>query len=276
MNKRFCILYFIEIYNSIGENINHFVRQIEEDQGVRVFMIDNATDEQIQTLKQQLLSIPGISSADFISQADAYKEMKEEYEKYEDGDKVMQGYQESIFPVAYKVKFKDLGKAEEIEEQIKKLDNVDTVAMEDDMMQKLNLFARGTRIVTYVIAILLVIFAIFIITNTIKLTVYARRKEISIMKYVGATNGFIRWPFAVEGMIIGIISGLIATGILSLVYNMFIQSEGFKNFLKGISQVLTVLNFTDMLELIILVYMVLGILIGALGSTISMRKYLKV
>ena len=94
------------------------------------------------------------------------------------------------------------------------------------------------------------------------------------MKYVGATNGFIRWPFAVEGMIIGLISGAASTGILSGIYYMIAHNYTFTQFIGKIG--LTLLPFSEMLNTIIIIYLVLGIGIGVLGSTISMRKYLKV
>ena len=113
-----------------------------------------------------------------------------------------------------------------------------------------------------------------IISNIIKLTVYARRKEISIMKYVGATNGFIRWPFAVEGIIIGLISGAISLGIIATLYLLIAQNVNFISFLSKIG--LSLLEFSEMFNLILIVYLVLGVGIGILGSTLSMRKYLKV
>ena len=133
---------------------------------------------------------------------------------------------------------------------------------------------NGIRIVTAVILVGLVIGAIFIISNTIKLTVYARRKEISIMKYVGATNSFIRWPFIVEGIIIGILSAaisiLVVGGTYKLIATKILASEAIQK--MGISLV----SFGDMFNMIIVVYLILGIGIGILGSSISMRKYLEV
>ena len=134
--------------------------------------------------------------------------------------------------------------------------------------------AKGIRIATYVISICLVVFAIFIIANTIKLTVHARRREISIMKYVGATNSFIRWPFAVEGMIIGLIAGAVSTALLAVIYSLAVSNDGFSGFISKMG--LTLLNFSDLINLVVIVYLALGIGIGVLGSTISMRKYLKV
>ena len=122
--------------------------------------------------------------------------------------------------------------------------------------------------------ILLLIISIFIISNTIKLTVHARRKEISIMKYVGATNGFIRWPFVVEGMIIGIFASLISIVIVGGAYNLLAEQFANTQFIQIIG--VNLVTFQDMLSSIIIVYLLLGIGIGALGSIISMRKYLKV
>ena len=128
--------------------------------------------------------------------------------------------------------------------------------------------------VTFVMFVILILISLFIISNTIKLTVHARRKEISIMKYVGATNGFIRTPFIIEGVIIGLISGLLSIIVVGSGYNyiatQLAQSETWQKL--GIE----LLSFGDMLWQIILVYMLLGVGIGIVGSSISMKKYLEV
>ena len=259
------------IFFVIGENLNHFVEEVEADQGIQVYMKLDVTDEQITTLKQQIQSIEGVNTTEFISQAQALQQVKDRF-----GEKasLLEGHDESIFPVSYIVTLTDLKLSGSVQEQISKLENVGEIRSSNETIGTLVKIANGIKIATYVISICLIIFAVFIITNTIKLTVHARRREISIMKYVGATNGFIRWPFAVEGMIIGLISGLIATGLLSGVYSAVAANQGFITFISKMG--LTLLNFTDMLNLIILVYLLLGIGIGVLGSTISMRKYLKV
>ena len=132
----------------------------------------------------------------------------------------------------------------------------------------------GIKIGSYVIIIALIAVSIFIISNTIKLTVYARRKEISIMKYVGATNSFIRWPFIVEGIIIGLLSGIISLVIISGLYMVVSRNVTFVNFLANLG--LKLLEFNEMFNFILIVYLVLGMGIGIIGSSLSMRKYLKV
>ena len=259
------------IFFVLGENLNHFVEEIEQEQGLQVFMTTDPdpTDEEIEKLKQELLAMNGVNTVEFVSKSDAYETLKNSM-----GEERLEGFEEDLLPVSYIVTLTDLSLSSQIQEQISALDNVDSIESSNETMNVLVKIARGIRIGTYVILVCLIIFAVFIITNTIKLTVHARRREISIMKYVGATNGFIRWPFAVEGIIIGIISGAISIGILSGIYSLIVRWDGFVQTLSNIG--LTLLQFSDMLNLIIIVYLILGIGIGVLGSTISMRKYLKV
>ena len=259
------------IFFVIGENLNHFVDQVQSEQGIRVFMDLDAKDEDISKLKQELLAIDGVNTVDFISQAQALQQLKE---RFGQKDYLLDGRDESIFPVSYVVTFTDLSKATSIQEKIEKLENVKKITSKNETIGTLVKIAKGIRIATYVISICLVVFAIFIIANTIKLTVHARRREISIMKYVGATNGFIRWPFAVEGMIIGVIAGVISTALLAAIYSLAVENAGFVGFISKMG--LTLLNFSELINLVVIVYLVLGIGIGVLGSTISMRKYLKV
>ena len=259
------------IFFVIAENLNHFVDQVQSEQGIQVFMKLDSTDEQITKLKQELLAIDGVNTVDFISQAQALQQIKEKKKKKA---YLLEGRDESIFQVSYVVTLTDLSKSSKIQEQIKKLENVDEIRSSNETIGTLVKIAKGIRIATYVISICLIVFAIFIIANTIKLTVHARRREISIMKYVGATNGFIRWPFAVEGMIIGVIAGVMSTALLAAIYSLAVGNAGFVGFISKMG--LTLLNFSELINLVVIVYLILGIGIGVLGSTISMRKYLKV
>ncbi|MCI9063466.1 MAG: ABC transporter permease [Clostridia bacterium] len=260
------------VFFVIGQNLNHFVEQVESKQGIQVYLKKDATEIQIQEMKTQLQSIQGVNTIEYVSKEDALQQMKNKL-----GEKayLLKGYEQSNpFPVSYVMTLTDLNLSSQIQEQIKQMDNVDDIRSSDKTINTLVKLARGIKIGTYIILAFLIIFSVFIIANTIKLTVHARRREISIMKYVGATNGFIRWPFAVEGMIIGIISGAASIGILSGIYYLVAQNESFIQFLSKIE--LTLLQFGDMLNIILIIYLILGIGIGVLGSTISMRKYLKV
>ena len=261
------------IFLILGENINHFVKEIESAQGIQVFIKNEATQDQVDELKEKIMNIEGVSTATFKSKEDALNQMKE---KFGDKQDLLEGYEgeNNIFTASYVVTLTDLNQSKTVQEQILTFDMVKKITSKDETVTTLINLANGVKIVTGVILVLLVIISIFIIANTIKLTVHARRKEISIMKYVGATNGFIRWPFIVEGMIIGVFASAISITIIGVAYSFIAQSLVDSDFMQLIN--MSLISFSDMFNSIIVVYMLLGIGIGALGSIISMRKYLKV
>lgn len=257
----------------IGENVNYMVKEIEAEQGMQVFMVKDATEEQIQKLGEQIKELDYVAKTEFVSKEQAYNIVKE---KYGDYGRFLEGYtiEKNPFKVSYVVTLTDLSKSEEVRAQIKKLDNVNNIEMRDKTINALVGIANGIRWISAGILVLLIVISIFIIANTIKLTVHARRKEISIMKYVGATNGFIRWPFIVEGILIGIVSAMISILILGVSYN-FIVGKIMESSVTSMINI-TLLQFSDIFGLVVAVYLGLGIGIGCIGSAISMRKYLKV
>ncbi len=261
------------VFLILGENINHFVREVEDAQGIQVFATREATTEQVQKLGEEIQKINGVNTTQYVSKETALDQMKEKFSEHEE---FLEGYEgeNNIFSDSYVVTLTDLNLLEQVQEEISKLDNVKEITSSNETVSTLIDLANGIKIVTGVILVLLIIISIFIIANTIKLTVHARRKEISIMKYVGATNGFIRWPFIVEGMIIGIISSAISILLVAIAYNFIAEQMVNSQFMKMVG--VSLVGFSDMFSSIIFVYMLLGIGIGALGSIISMRKYLKV
>ena len=195
------------------------------------------------------------------------------------------GYTESEhpFPPSFIITFTNLEKVDEVVGKIEALENVTGTTAEDqkENTKSLTKLNRNVNIAIIVIGGGLIIFSIIIIGNTIKLTVHARRKEISIMKYVGATNNFIRAPFIVEGIIIGIISSFLSLLLLAGLY-VWIKSNiignGLENWLQrlGVSSGIQLLEFSQMLTQISVIFLAMGIGIGVFGSMRSMRKYLKV
>lgn len=254
----------------IGENINAFVENVADAQEIRVIIDNNATDSEIEEVGKEILSIDGVRSAEFVSKEDALDYMKDLV-----GEDLIEGYSErNIFSVAYNVTLTDLELNDEVQENILQLDHVKKIVSSNQVIAQIISLAKGIRIVTAGILVLLIIISVSIIANTIKLTVHARRKEISIMKYVGATNSFIRWPFLVEGIIIGVVAGLLSVAIIGAAYTGIANQVAGTTFLEIAHWEL--LEFKDMFNLILTVYLVLGIGIGVLGSGISMRKYLEV
>ena len=266
------------IFFIIGENINHIMKTIEEEQGMQVFIIEEADSKEVQEVRDMISSIDGVASATIYTKQDALDEMKV---KLKDNQEVLAGYDgdNNIFPDSVIVKLTDLEKSAEVQEKIYQIqingkNYIDEIRSSDKTINALINIANGIKIVTGVLLVLLIAISVFIISNTIKLTVHARRKEISIMKYVGATNSFIRWPFIVEGIIIGIISALLTILIIYVGYTFIISK--ILGVFNSIQVNVSLLTFKDMYQMILIVYMALGIGIGVLGSSISMRKYLEV
>ena len=257
------------IFFVIGKNISNAIDQVESSQAIEVFIENDATDEAIEKLGQEILEIDGVNTIQFKTKEQALNQMKEILKSDQD---ILNGM--DIFPASYIVKLTDLTLSSQVQEEISKLDNVKNINSSDETSAKLVSIGNTINIITAIILILLILISIFIIGNTIKLTVHARRKEISIMKYIGATNSFIRAPFVVEGIIIGTVASLISVLLIGLAYNM-VSNRIIGSSLNNIIG-FNLLSFNELFNLIIVVYIALGIGIGILGSAMSMRRYLKV
>ncbi len=266
------IMIFFGICFMLVGNFNSFIKQVEAEQGIQAYITNDATDDEVKELGEEIKALDGVNTIEYVSKEEALQHMKDRL-----GDKsyLLDGYdQNNVFPSSYVVTLTDLGKSSEVQAKIKEMQNVKKITSSDETIDMLVRIAKGVKIGSYVIIAALIAISVFIISNTIKLTVYARRKEISIMKYVGATNSFIRWPFVVEGIIIGLISGAISLALVAGLYMVISQNTTFVGFLSNLG--LRLLDFSDMFNLILIIYLVLGVGIGVLGSSLSMRKYLKV
>ena len=267
-----CTMFIFGVFFALGQNINHVVEEVEMQQGIQVFIKNEATEEEIKELETEIMALDGVNTTTFVSKQEALDQMKANLKENQD---VLDGYEENnIFPASYIVTLTDLTKSESVQDSILQMDQVKKITSRDETISALIKIADGIRFITGVILVLLIAISIFIIANTIKLTVHARRKEISIMKYVGATNSFIRWPFVIEGIVIGILSAGITILLLSAAYNAVIAQIVASQVIATIN--ISLLAFHDMIYLISIVYLVLGIGIGVLGSSISMKKYLQV
>lgn len=266
-------MFIFGIFFILGENINFFVKGLEDEQAIRVNIVKSATDEEIETLKEEIKKIEGVNTEniELLTEDDALESLREQFG---DNAYVLDSYDAQVFSKAFMVRLTDLELNLQVQDEIGKLENVKSISNSNQTVSALTSVANGIRIVTLVLLVLLIIISIFIISNTIKLTVHARRKEISIMKYVGATNGFIRFPFIIEGIIIGIIAGAITILLIGLAYNGIMPA--FVNTATSIKLGIDLVSFADMFTSIVTVYLMLGIGIGVIGSSISMRKYLEV
>ena len=265
-------MFMFGIFFLISENVNFVMRQVESQQGMRVILQKELSDDDMNGIGNKIRQIQGVNKATFVSEAEALSTVKTWLGEHQD---VLVGYDEdNPFPASYFVTLTDLDLNDSVQEQILKIEGVTEIRGNNETISNLAVIAKNVQIITLVLLIILIVISIFIISYTIKLTVYARRREISIMKYVGATNGFIRTPLVVEGIIIGIISSALTLGIVSGLYNVALSKILESTVFKRVP--VTLYSFNDLFVKILIVYIILGTGIGILGSVISMRKYLKV
>ncbi len=258
------------IFFTIGQNVAHIMDSVQDAQSIQVWVVKDATADQVSAFGDELKAMEEVNSVKFVSKEETANKYKEKLKDYPNAADTIQA---EYFSDSYVITLTDLSLNSKVQAKIKDLDNLKKITSSNDAIAKLIKIAKAVRIGTAVLLAACIFIAIFIISNTIRLTVEARKKEIFIMRYVGATNSFIRWPFIVEGIIIGIIAGMISimlTGIgYKFVQGKIVETEVFK------SLAITMTSFGDMFNMLIIVYLALGIGVGIVGSAISMRKYLK-
>ena len=249
-------------------NINVALKDVQEQNIIMVYLDDNISEEDINTVGQDIRMIGDVDSAEFVSKEDAYQA---QLESLGDDAKLMEGLEENPLPDSYEVYLKTLEHYDGVVDSLKSIDNVSSVRGNSDLAEQVRQLSRAVTIVSVGIIIMLLAVSLFIIANTVRVTMYNRRLEISIMKAVGATNWFIRWPFIIEGIIIGIVSGLISELLVWALYSLTMRNVGSVFALLGSAAI----PFSAYAVPMLLAFIFVGILAGAVGSIVSMTRYLK-
>ena len=242
---------------------------IIEGQNIVMAYVDaNADDVATQMLGVELRNLPNVATVEFVSKEDA---LKRQIASYGENMEILNGLPEDILPDAYKITVDDLTLFDETVEKIRGLDNVLEIQENSELAAKLANIRDAVTYISLGIVSILFFVSLFIVSNTIRITIFNRRLEISIMKAVGATNSFIRWPFVVEGVLLGVISAVIALGVEYGIYE--IASIWLENILGPLGG--KPVEFLSAIWLILAVFLFIGVFIGAFGSAISLNKYLK-
>ncbi len=250
-------------------NIESLLGRIEEENVVMVYIQDGTADADINAMGDSLKKMDNIKEVEFVSKESAWQEQLDTMEEAQ--AKFFTEISSDIpLPDAYKVTVNDLSQFDSTVNQIKQLQHIDTIRENKDLAQKLVTIRHGVEVISVVIVAVLLAISVFIIQNTIKLTVYSRRLEISIMKSVGATNGFVRLPFVVEGMILGVISGVISLGLVWAFYEFAITQFG--DLISSLG--LEALKFSNYALPMLGIFIAIGIVTGVGGALLSMGKYL--
>ena len=251
-------------------NLNQMANKVEEDVKINTLIDRTADPDVITELGKEIKEINGIDSVVFSSN-------DEELEKLinsmgDDGKSWELFEQDNPLNHVYIIRAQNPEDTMKIAEKVEKLDGVQEVNYGEDVVQRLFEFNKYARNIGLVLIIGLVFTAIFLISNTIKITIMARSREIGIMKLVGATNGFIRWPFFVEGLLLGVIGSIIPIGVVLGGYDYLEKVVSGQNKYAFVD----ILPFNPFAWQLSLIILAIGALIGTWGSVMSIRKFLKV
>ena len=255
----------------LSENVNKFTDDIEKDVTIVVYIDKDATEEDKEAIKININLLPNIESIEFLSKEDIRKDMSTESDEL---GTILSGYDEATNPLLdeYLVKVKDTEKIGETATAIKEIEKINTVKYGEGMVEELVKIFNIIKKITIVIVVGLVIVTAFLISNTIIITINNRKRQIEIMRLVGASNSYIKLPFFFEGIILGFLGSIIPIFLTCYGYIFLYQK------MEGVlfTEVITLVNPDKILFTLSLILLSIGVVVGALGSYRAVRRYLKI
>ncbi len=248
-------------------NINEMIADLESENEVVAFIDENLTEEEARAIEPLIEAVPNVADAQFMSRAEAMENFQEDYDP-----ELFDSLDESVFRHRYIIQLTDISLMSQTEADLENVDGVAKVNAHLDYAQGFITARNIVSIVSLALIIILIVVSFFIMTNTIKLATFTRREEIAIMRMVGASNGFIRCPFIVEGLVLGILGGLLAFIIEWGLYSLLLNRV-----MGGVtSTLITLVPFSAVMWPLLIAFLGVGILVGVFGGSSAIRNYLKV
>ena len=246
-------------------NLNEMIVELEQENEMLVYIDETYSEAEAKSVGSQINQIANVHNAQFVSREQAVENFVDEMQD----EDLFDGLDPSTFRDRFVITLEDNSKMRETEAAIRSIEGVADVSVHYEIQEG---FQTVQRILNIASVIIIAVVSMLIISNTVKLAMYDRKEEIAIMKMVGATNGFIRWPFVVEGFILGILASAIAFFLEWGLYNLLQTQISMVDSLD----LITVVPFVEVIEIVAIGYAVVGFLVGVLGSLLSIRKFLKV
>lgn len=252
-------------------NVQNFTKEIEKDMTIVAFIDNDAKEEDIEKIKDDIDKLTNVDTYTYQTKVEVKEQMKKESEIFKT---VLDNWEEDESPLkdSLQIKVKDIEKISNTAERIRKIDNISVVRYGENMVDKMISAFDSIEQVTYVIVIALILVTIFLIVNTIKLTISARKREIGIMRLVGASNFTIKTPFIIEGMILGLFGSIVPVIITTYGY------LAFYNHFDGhlYSELIKLIAPEPFIYTTSLIVIGIGMLVGMVGSAGAVKKYLKI
>ncbi len=248
-------------------NINDMIDGLEDENEVVAFVDESLSDEDAMEIKAAVEAIPNVSSAEFVTRETAMELFEQDYD-----ETLFDSIDASVFRHRYVIHLTDISLMQDTKAALENVSGIAKVNAHQEYAEGIITMRNIVSVITIVLTVILLIVSFFIMTNTIRLATFTRREEIAIMKMVGASNGFIRGPFIVEGLVLGVLGGglafLIEWGIYSAVTGRIVE---------GVTgTIINVVPFAAVMWPILIAFMVISILVGVVGGMVAMRNYLKV
>lgn len=249
-------------------NIKTLVKDVENQNVVVAFLKDGIDDVEINKVNSDLKAIENVTNVEFVHKDKGYEELMKEFGL---DTKTLNGVISNPLPHSYRITVSNIDEFSTTLAAIKNVDNIDIVRESQEIVNQISTMQASITAICLVLVAVLTVVSLFIIANTIRITMVSRKIDIQVMKSVGATNTFICWPFMIEGIIIGLISGIIAL-VFTCVVNRF-EGNSLASLFKLFGS--STIELSQILPWLIVCYLVAGILLGSFGSVVSIRKYLK-
>jgi len=262
-------LFIFGVFLLVAQTINIGVESVESKVEIKAYLNNDITSSEKDNVLAIINTVEGIKEVVYESKEEAFQKFKD---RLGENNAILTGFSEDRNPLpnSFVISLQEPESALKVEEALKDVRGIEDVGNERDTVEKIISLAKIIRTIGVVIFVVLVLVSLFLISNTIKLTVYSRRREIGIMKFVGATDWFIRWPFLIEGMIMGLVGGILAVIVVYFTYNLvYIDITKTMFYAELITPQYILQNFSWQ-------FAFTGIFIGALGSYIAMKKFLEV
>lgn len=255
-------------FSLIAVNASHVLGDLEDDNEFLAYIDDSLTREQGQALESQIKAISNVDTVTFITKEEAMTEFKTKFEN----QAIFRDTDSSALRDRYSIHVTDIELMKDTVAQVEAIDGIGSTRAALEIADGFVMLRNVASAIAIILVVVLVVISIFIIANTIKLATFTRREEIAILKMCGATNWFVRWPFLVEGMILGLVGGVVAFFCQWGIYGIIVKAVAE----SGILSIISVVPFASMSHVVLLVFLVVGFVIGAGGSVLAIRKFLKV
>lgn len=249
-------------------NVDSLLEYVESQNVIMAFCETEATDDVVENTKMTLEAMDNIAICEFVSKEEAFEMVAG---SFGDNAEILKNIDNTFLPDGFRLTVEDMKLFDETVAAVSSVDGVISVQQNSNLASTLEEIREAISFISIGVIVVLFIVSMFIIANTVRITMFSRKLEISIMKAVGATNWFIRWPFLVEGIVLGVISSVISFLVLALLYNLLAGPFGSIFGILGN----TVVSFWDYAVIIFVGFLSVSVVTGGIGSLISMRRYLK-